>query len=505
MGKLDNLFEKIEKIRRDIPVTEVAKDFLDLKMFGTSAKALCPFHLDHTIGSFVITDKKGIFKCFACGVGGDVIKFYGLSKNLDYIDAAIELGYNKNIISYSEKEEFEKYRIKGDKKRYIEKVYLEKTFKEAEKEKADIEILNKVYNIFSNINVKKGKKLSEKHLNHLLNERHLTKDEIEEDGYFTMPTRHVLKDFIKELEDENIFLEDLKKVPGFFYDSKKKSYSFMTVKGGGIGIPIKDEEGRIQAIQIRKDNPDMNNGKPSNKYIFFSSSFTTNYEHLVGGVGTGSPIDVSYPLGMRDNNKPCRTIFITEGKFKSKAIVNNFNSIALSVQGVTSWRKTIPFVENIRKKFENIYRLDKVIIAYDADLGYNLAVFEQAIKAGLYYEGFSEKDIFTLVDLLGKNEHILNKDKELNNKLEDFNKRKSNVFMALWDCEYGKGIDDLIESGHKDKIQKIGFNKIFKLYTKYKTLILDLIKDEEFKDITAIPKEVMKEMFEEVIFNQIFK
>ena len=40
---------------------------------GSEKKALCPFHMDNTIGSFSINDDKGICKCFACGGGGDAI------------------------------------------------------------------------------------------------------------------------------------------------------------------------------------------------------------------------------------------------------------------------------------------------------------------------------------------------------------------------------------------------------------------------------------------------
>lgn len=495
MGKLDLLFEKIDLMRKEVPISEIVKDFVKLKRVGASLGGICPFHSDRTIGSFFVNDYKGIFKCFNCGEAGDIIKFYSLKRNMHYVDAAIELTHMKGYLNGTEYDDLKKLKVDDDKKEFIEKIYTSNNIKTIEN-RAPIKDLNKIYSIFRSLN---NSKLKEEHLNHLLNDRHLTMEEIEEDGYFSLPTRHAVKEFISKLEEEGINLELLKTTPGFFYDTKKGNYSFMTVKGGGFGIPIKDSDGNIQAIQIRRDSPDMKNGKPINKYIFFSSSFANNYDYFEGGVGTGSPIDVNYPLGMKDNSKkPCRTVFITEGKFKATAITNNFNSVALSVQGVTSWRNTIGTVNNVRDKFKNKYNLDKIIIAYDADLGFNLGVFEQAIKMGLYYEGFTEKEIYMITDLLDQNKSILNHNQDLNNKLEEFLKEKSNVYMAMWDYNLGKGIDDLIDNGHIGDIRKIEFNTMYELYKNYKLALLNLVEKDGYNKIVDIPKEIMKDVFEEV-------
>lgn len=495
MGKLDLLFERIDLMRKEVPISEVVKDFVRLKRVGASLGGVCPFHSDRTMGSFYVSDSKGVFKCFNCGEAGDSIKFFSLRKHMHYVDAAIELTYMKGYLSFDEYNDLKKLKVDADKKEFIEKVYTSNIMNTIEN-RAAIKDLDKIYSIFRSLS---NSKLKEHHLNHLLNERHLTMEEIEEDGYFSLPTRHSIKEFISKLEEENIDLELLKITPGFFYDTKKGNYSFMTVKGGGFGIPIKDSNGRIQAIQIRRDSPDLKDGKPINKYIFFSSSFANNYDYFEGGVGTGSPIDVNYPVGMKDNSKkPCRSIFITEGKFKAKAITNNFNSIALSVQGVTSWRNTIGVVNEVREKFKDKYNLDKIIIAYDADLGFNLGVFEQAIKMGLYYEGFSEKEIYMITDLLEKGESVLGHNQELNKKLDDFLKEKSNVYMAVWDYNLGKGIDDLIDNGHMDKIRKIEFHTMYELYKKYKLALLYIVEKDGYNKIVDIPKEIMKDVFEEV-------
>jgi DNA primase len=60
-----------------------------LKRSGTSWKGLCPFHGEKT-PSFHVYDK-GIFKCYGCGVGGDVIKFVELYDKISFPEAVRQL------------------------------------------------------------------------------------------------------------------------------------------------------------------------------------------------------------------------------------------------------------------------------------------------------------------------------------------------------------------------------------------------------------------------------
>ena len=60
-----------------------------LKRSGTSWKGLCPFHGEKT-PSFHVYDK-GIFKCYGCGAGGDVIKFVELFDKTSFPEAVRQL------------------------------------------------------------------------------------------------------------------------------------------------------------------------------------------------------------------------------------------------------------------------------------------------------------------------------------------------------------------------------------------------------------------------------
>lgn len=51
---------------------------------------LCPFHNDKH-PSMSIHQQKGVFKCWACGVGGDVIEFVRLYNGLDFVNAVKQI------------------------------------------------------------------------------------------------------------------------------------------------------------------------------------------------------------------------------------------------------------------------------------------------------------------------------------------------------------------------------------------------------------------------------
>lgn len=55
-------------------ITGIVGDYMELKRSGNGAKGCCPFHQEKT-PSFHVSDQKGIYKCFGCGIGGDAIDF----------------------------------------------------------------------------------------------------------------------------------------------------------------------------------------------------------------------------------------------------------------------------------------------------------------------------------------------------------------------------------------------------------------------------------------------
>ena len=67
----------IQDLKSHADIVQVVQERVPLKRSGAAWKGLCPFHGEKT-PSFQVNGDKGVFHCFGCGVGGDVIKFVEL-------------------------------------------------------------------------------------------------------------------------------------------------------------------------------------------------------------------------------------------------------------------------------------------------------------------------------------------------------------------------------------------------------------------------------------------
>lgn len=67
-------------------IVDVISEYVTLRKAGASYKGKCPFH-DDTTPSFVVTPSRGIYKCFACGEGGDVVTFLMKHNGWSYPEA----------------------------------------------------------------------------------------------------------------------------------------------------------------------------------------------------------------------------------------------------------------------------------------------------------------------------------------------------------------------------------------------------------------------------------
>ncbi len=86
----------ISRIQQANDIVDVIGEHLALKRKGREMVGLCPFHEDHR-PSFNVNPTKQIFKCFACGAGGDVIKFIQMRENLSFPQALQRLADRAGI------------------------------------------------------------------------------------------------------------------------------------------------------------------------------------------------------------------------------------------------------------------------------------------------------------------------------------------------------------------------------------------------------------------------
>jgi DNA primase len=89
--------EDIALVREQSPIADVVGDYLQLRNAGGgSLKGLCPFH-DEKTPSFNVTPARGLWYCFSCADGGDVIKFVEKVDNLSFPEAVERLAARAGI------------------------------------------------------------------------------------------------------------------------------------------------------------------------------------------------------------------------------------------------------------------------------------------------------------------------------------------------------------------------------------------------------------------------
>jgi DNA primase len=89
--------EDIALVRERSAVDEVVGEYLQLRPAGADAfMALCPFH-DEKTPSFSITPSRGLWYCFSCTEGGDVIKFVQRIDSLGFAEAVERLAARAGI------------------------------------------------------------------------------------------------------------------------------------------------------------------------------------------------------------------------------------------------------------------------------------------------------------------------------------------------------------------------------------------------------------------------
>lgn len=87
----------LDQVRHANDIVDVIGSYLpNLKRAGSAFKTLCPFHKEKT-PSFNVNPQMQLFKCFGCGVGGDVIKFVMLWDRLEFREAVELLAKRANI------------------------------------------------------------------------------------------------------------------------------------------------------------------------------------------------------------------------------------------------------------------------------------------------------------------------------------------------------------------------------------------------------------------------
>jgi DNA primase len=102
--------EDVERVRAASDIVAVVSQYTPLKRVGRSFSGICPFHAEKS-PSFSVNPEKGLYYCFGCQAGGDVITFVREVEHTDFAGAVERLATKLGItLRYTEKDEGEAHR-----------------------------------------------------------------------------------------------------------------------------------------------------------------------------------------------------------------------------------------------------------------------------------------------------------------------------------------------------------------------------------------------------------
>jgi len=102
--------EDVARVRDESDIVAVVSQYTQLRRVGRRFSGLCPFHGEKT-ASFSVNDQEGVYYCFGCGVGGDVITFVREKEQLDFVGAVEWLANKAGInLRYTDSNEGESRR-----------------------------------------------------------------------------------------------------------------------------------------------------------------------------------------------------------------------------------------------------------------------------------------------------------------------------------------------------------------------------------------------------------
>ncbi|MHB1952547.1 MAG: DUF927 domain-containing protein, partial [Sulfobacillus sp.] len=223
--------------------------------------------------------------------------------------------------------------------------------------------------------------------NEALRQRGFTLETIHANGYRSLPLkgRGALARAVREQFGESV----TRTIPGLYVQTDGNR-SWWTLAGPpALLIPVRNPDGQIIALKLRADDDAA------------QSRYSTLSSRSHGGPGPGAHIHVPLHDGLAT-----QTIRITEGELKADVAQQWTGILTLALPGVSSWRPVVPILR--------AFGAQTVLIAFDADWRTNPHV-ESAL-------GRTAK---TLTD-------------------EGFH-----VQLETWPPAWGKGIDDVLTSGHE--------------------------------------------------------
>ncbi len=94
--------ESVQAVLAAANIVEVVSGYTSLRKRGATHSGLCPFHQEKT-PSFTVSADKGLYYCFGCGEGGDIVRFLERAENLTFSEVIEQLGERFGVpVQYQE-------------------------------------------------------------------------------------------------------------------------------------------------------------------------------------------------------------------------------------------------------------------------------------------------------------------------------------------------------------------------------------------------------------------
>src|SRR5690625_3388404 len=460
--KNTSFFSKVRKEISKLPLSIILDRYIEVKRKAhTDSDGLCPFHGDERFGSFKISDRKNIYKCFACDVYGDGIEFVRQLFDLSFKEAVLKIARDQGLITDQQASDYLKGQLNHTTVQSTSEYKVDGRKENGLVEVGGSNILNIGYRVLlSKVSLSVAHRLE-------LKKRGITDEEIIEKKLFTFtePSKTFLSNLLQTCREIGLTPNVFKRIPGFYTKESLRlkstnpktgedEYAYTFRKQSGIGIPVENGNGEIVGIQIRSDKSGH-----SNRYTWFTSSYAGyNDNDFIFGTEAGAPTHVAKP---KENRYP-NVVFITEGFFKAEMIAKTFNAFSISVSGVGNYQSVTDDLKDIERQTGS--KVEYIYVAYDADISSNIQVYNHA------------KKMMTLIQ-------------------ESF---EVTPFVSIWSEVDGKGIDDLIHNGKQHTLSKVPFADYEKHYDK----MIEGFKSN-YEKVQLVPKEVVLNTYQREVYSKL--
>lgn len=216
--------QAIQEIKNRTDIVSIVGRYVSLKRSGANYVAVCPFH-DDTKPSMHVNPSREIYKCFACGAGGDLLKFVMDKEKMSFSETVHQLAKECGI------EIEKKQKVDTSSPHYEVCEFACKFYSEC---------------LYSNEGAES--------LRYLTQKRQLTKETIDlfRLGYGTSQTNTLARHLQKQGFSEDILIES-----GLCLRSKYDETKLVDRFWGRIIIPIFNNEGKVIAFGSRSLHSDQ--------------------------------------------------------------------------------------------------------------------------------------------------------------------------------------------------------------------------------------------------------